>query len=125
MNCPFCNISIDQILLESEYSYAKYDGFPVANGHALIISKRHVSNYFDLKEEEQVDMLKLMNLVKIKVENEYGISQYNIGVNCGEEAGQTINHVHMHLIPRYKGDVDDARGGVRWVIPSKAKYWDE
>lgn len=125
MNCPFCNILEHEIIAESEYSFAKLDGYPVSKGHTLLISKRHVASYFDLTEAEQMDLLKLLNLVKSNADKQFLTNHYNVGINCGELSGQTIGHVHIHLIPRIQGDVDDPRGGVRWVIPNKAKYWDE
>lgn len=123
--CPFCNINSSEFLAESEYFYARLDGYPVTKGHTLLISKRHVGNYFDLTEKEQIDMVRLLNIIKKNAEHEFKTEHYNVGINCGELAGQTIDHVHVHLIPRKQGDVDDPRGGVRWVIPDKAKYWDE
>lgn len=124
-NCPFCSFNTKQYLIEGEHSYAKFDGYPVSDGHALIISKKHVSNYFDLSEVVQNDMMKLVSKVKKLLDFKYGTSDYNVGINCGNHAGQTIDHVHIHLIPRRKGDIEDPRGGVRWVLPKKAKYWDE
>jgi len=125
MSCPFCNIPEHEIVAESEYSFAKMDSYPISEGHTLLISKRHVASYFDLTEVEQVDMMKLLNLVKNNADKQLLTNQYNVGINCGELAGQTIAHVHIHLIPRTPGDVNDPRGGVRWVIPDKAKYWNE
>lgn len=125
MKCPFCNIKKSDVIEESEYFFAKLDGYPLTDGHTLIISKRHVANYFDLTEAEQIDMIKFLNTVKKRTDKEFEVSAYNIGVNCGENAGQTISHVHIHLIPRREGDVDDPRGGIRWIIPEKANYWDE
>lgn len=125
MSCPFCHIEDYEIIAESDYFFAKLDGYPVSEGHTLLISKRHVSTYFDLTEDEQIDMVKLLNIVKKKSDNDFETSDYNIGINCGELAGQTIDHIHVHLIPRRKGDVEDPRGGIRWVIADKAKYWNE
>jgi len=125
MNCPFCHVEAHEVIAESEHFFAKSDGYPVSEGHTLLISKRHVSTYFDLTEEEQIDMVKLLNVVKKNTDKEFDASQYNVGINCGEFAGQTIDHVHIHLIPRRQGDVEDPRGGVRWVIAAKAKYWNE
>lgn len=125
MSCPFCNLENSDIIAESEYSIAKLDGFPVSEGHTLIISKRHVADFFELSQSEQQDMLKLLNQVKEKYDDQFNVSNYNVGLNCGSLAGQTVGHVHMHLIPRREGDVNDPRGGVRWVIPDKAKYWNE
>jgi diadenosine tetraphosphate (Ap4A) HIT family hydrolase len=102
--------------------YAIYDKFPVNEGHALIIPKRHLSNYFELSIKEQYAYLLVLNKVKEIVSKRFKPDGFNIGVNVGEHAGQTIPHVHIHLIPRYKNDVKDPRGGVRGVIPAKQNY---
>lgn len=121
--CPFCAIEDSrEIIAESELSLAFYDGYPVSPGHALIIPKRHVSSFFDLSEEERLDMLKLADQVKKILDNKFHPDGYNIGVNVGESAGQSVFHVHMHIIPRYTGDVENPKGGVRGVIPSKQNY---
>lgn len=121
--CPFCNLSSDvEIIYESELVIAFYDKFPVNVGHALIIPKRHVANYFDLTAEEISEMQDALFRVKDIVKERHNPDGFNIGVNVGEHAGQTVFHVHMHLIPRFKGDVEDPKGGVRGVIPSKQKY---
>jgi len=99
------------------------DGFAVSPGHTLIIPKRHVGSFFDLAASEVDAMTSLLKVAKVKLDEEFGPDSYNIGVNDGPAAGQTVPHVHMHLIPRYKGDVQDPRGGVRWLIPDKADYW--
>ena len=119
--CPFCNLEREKIL-ESELSFAIYDGFPVNEGHALIIPKRHTANYFDLSLEEQKDCIELLNRVKGIVQEKYNPSGFNVGININEAAGQTVPHVHIHLIPRYEGDVEEPRGGVRGVIPGKRNY---
>ena len=122
-NCPFCKAESErEIIAYSSLSVAFYDGFPVSPGHALIIPKRHVSSFFDLSQEERQDLLNLADSVKQIVEERYHPDGYNIGVNVGEAAGQSIFHVHMHLIPRYQGDVPNPRGGVRGVIPDKQNY---
>jgi len=121
--CPFCAIEDSrEIIAESELSLAFYVGYPVSPGHALIIPKRHVSSFFDLSEEERLDMLKLADQVKKILDNKFHPDGYNIGVNVGESAGQSVFHVHMHIIPRYTGDVENPKGGVRGVIPSKQSY---
>ena len=121
--CPFCKVESErEIIASSPLSVAFFDGFPVSPGHALIIPKRHVSSFFDLSQEERQDLLNLADSVKQIVEERYHPDGYNIGVNVGEAAGQSIFHVHMHLIPRYKGDVPNPCGGVRGVIPAKQNY---
>ena len=121
--CPFCKIESErEIIASSPLSVAFFDGFPVSPGHALIIPKRHVSSFFDLSQEERQDLLNLADSVKQIVEERYHPDGYNIGVNVGKAAGQSIFHVHMHLIPRYQGDVPNPRGGVRGVIPDKQNY---
>ena len=122
-NCPFCKAESERdIIASSSLSVAFYDGFPVSPGHALIIPKRHVSSFFDLSKDEQQDLLNLADRVKRLVEERYHPDGYNIGINVGEAAGQSIFHVHLHLIPRFKGDVPNPRGGVRGVIPAKQNY---
>ena len=111
------------VLAESKHALACLDGYPVTEGHTLIISKRHVSNFFDLMMEEQQDMLFLLNHVKETMDKKFTTKDYNVGINCGPLAGQTVDHVHIHLIPRRQGDVEDPRGGVRWILPNKAVYW--
>ena len=122
-NCPFCRVEVErEVIASSALSLAFYDGFPVSPGHALIIPKRHVSSFFDLTKEEQSDLFCLADEVKRIVDERYHPDGYNVGINVGEAAGQSIFHVHLHLIPRYKGDVLNPRGGVRGVIPSKQNY---
>lgn len=119
--CPFCNLEKEKII-ESRLSFAIYDGFPVNEGHALIIPKRHTANYFDLSLEEQKDCIELLNRVKGIVQEKYNPDGFNVGININEAAGQTVPHVHIHLIPRYEGDVEEPRGGVRGVIPERRSY---
>ena len=122
-NCPFCRVEQErEIIASTSLSLAFFDGFPVSPGHALIIPRRHVASFFDLTEEERQDLLSLLDRVKGIVEEKYHPDGYNIGVNVGAAAGQSVSHVHMHLIPRYVGDVQNPKGGVRGVIPSKQKY---
>ena len=122
-NCPFCKVESErEIIASSLLSVAFYDGFPVSPGHALIIPKRHVSSFFDLSKEERQDLLNLADSVKRILEERYHPDGYNIGINVGEAAGQSIFHVHMHLIPHYQGNVPSPRGGVRGVIPTKQNY---
>ena len=121
--CPFCRLSRRvEIICETATCVAFYDGYPVSPGHALIIPKRHVASYFDLTNHEREAMNVMLQYVKQKVDDRYHPDGYNIGINVNEAAGQSVFHVHMHLIPRYKGDVENPKGGVRGVIPDKQKY---
>ena len=123
LDCIFCNPDANrELIVESEVSYAIYDKFPINEGHALIIPKKHCDNYFDLTFIEQAACMFMLNKVKEIVSNKFNPDGFNIGINVGEKAGQTVNHVHIHLIPRYNGDVEDPKGGVRGVIPDKQKY---
>lgn len=119
--CPFCN-SEREFIAENKNSFAIFDGFPVSKGHALIISKRHCQNFFELTLEEQMDCLNLLNETKIFIEKKYSPDGFNVGININEAAGQTIMHVHLHIIPRYFGDVERPQGGVRGVIPLLKEY---
>lgn len=122
-DCVFCHAeTIKEVIASSELSLAFYDGFPVSPGHALVIPRRHVASFFDLTEDEVADMMALVRKVKLLVDARFRPDGYNIGINVGEAAGQSVFHVHMHLIPRYAGDVPDPKGGVRGVIPEKQKY---
>ncbi len=122
-SCQFCNPNSDSgLILESAQSYSIFDKFPVNPGHALIIPKRHVTEYFELSFKEQSSCLFILNEVKKIIQNQFNPEGINVGINIGEKAGQTISHAHIHLIPRYQGDVDDPRGGVRGVIPKRRLY---
>lgn len=121
--CPFCRLSRRvEVICETATCVAFYDGYPVSPGHALIIPKRHVASYFDLTNHEREAMNVMLQYVKQKVDERYHPDGYNIGINVNEAAGQSVFHVHMHLIPRYKGDVENPKGGVRGVIPNKQNY---
>ena len=118
--CPFC--TPDVYILNNDLAYARYDIYPVNDGHLLIIPFRHVSNYFELTIEECTAVFLLVDEAKGLLDKKHSPDGYNIGINVGESAGQTVWHVHVHVIPRYKDDMDDPRGGVRGVIPEKQKY---
>ena len=111
-------------LFENSIGFVIFDNFPVCEGHSLIIPKRVYSSYFDSTEEELKGFNELIFRTKDYLDKKFKPQGYNIGVNCGLVSGQTIDHVHIHLIPRYVNDVEDPRGGVRGVIPSKQKYDD-
>ena len=120
--CIFCQVPKDEIVAESDLCLAFYDRYPVSLGHMLIIPKRHVASYFELTDAEVNAMHTMLLEMKDVVQALYKPDGFNIGVNVGEAAGQSIFHVHMHLIPRYTGDVEYPRGGVRGVIPEKQNY---
>ena len=124
MDCVFCNIINEkkEIILENNLAVAFYDSFPVSEGHVLIIPKRHCVTYFDLTSEEMTAILSLSKEVREFLNNKYHPDGYNICFNAGVDAGQSVMHCHMHLIPRYKGDCDNPRGGVRKIIKNKSKY---
>ncbi|MEA2093879.1 MAG: DEAD/DEAH box helicase family protein, partial [Pseudomonadota bacterium] len=123
MNCPFCEPDISRIFYDVDPMFlCLWDGFPVTPGHALVLPRRHVASWFDATPQEQVGLLKGVDVAKREIEKQYQPDGFNIGINIGEAAGQTVPHLHVHLIPRYKGDVEDPRGGVRYVIPDKGNY---
>ena len=121
--CPFCTLPAWRIQAENEHAVLIRDAFPVSAGHSLVIPKRHNGSYFETTEAERRDMQALLEAAKTGIESELLPQGFNIGINDGAAAGQTVPHLHMHLIPRYVGDVADPRGGVRWVIADKADYW--
>jgi diadenosine tetraphosphate (Ap4A) HIT family hydrolase len=121
--CAFCELPAERIIAENELALAFRDGFPVTEHHTLIIPKRHVSDFFDLFQPERNAMQALMEQQRALIlQIDPTVTAFNVGINAGADAGQTIFHCHMHLIPRRKGDVEEPRGGVRGVIPAKQKY---
>ena len=121
--CLFCRVNPNNLVAEDKFCYAAKDSFPVTEFHMLIIPKRHVDNYFDLNSSEVCAMHEMLVEMKKTIETEdNSVTGFNVGVNAGKDAGQSIFHVHVHLIPRRKGDVGSPRGGVRGVIPHKQKY---
>ena len=122
-DCVFCNLDESRIEIENDLALSFKDLYPVTNGHTLVIPKRKVQSFFDLTEEETAAMFELLHLQKEDLKNkDSSITGFNIGINDGEDAGQTIMHCHIHLIPRRNGDMEDPRGGVRGVIPGKQSY---
>jgi len=124
-HCPFCTLDESGIIASNAHALAVYDGFPVSPGHVLIIPKRHIASFFEATGDEQLALLELLNGIRQLVQTERTPDGFNIGINDGAAAGQTVMHLHIHLIPRYAGDQPDPRGGVRWIFPDKAAYWSE
>ena len=123
-SCPFCELDRDRVLAESSEAVAFSDAYPVTEGHALIIPRRHVISIYQLSPQEQFALWAMVAEVRNLLTQRYAPDGLNIGVNDGPAAGQTIEHAHIHVIPRRKGDVSDPRGGLRYVIPAKARYWE-
>jgi diadenosine tetraphosphate (Ap4A) HIT family hydrolase len=123
--CPFCHVEKSRIVLDNGTAVALCDAFPVAEGHTLVLPRRHVASLFDLPDEEQAAIWRLVAEMRGKLAKELNPDGFTIGVNDGRAAGQTVLHAHVHVIPRWQGGVLDPRGGVRWVVPAKAPYWAE
>jgi diadenosine tetraphosphate (Ap4A) HIT family hydrolase len=121
MNCIFCRLD-RPLFAETKLSFAFLDGFPVSNGHTLIIPKRHVASLWEMSDDEYTDAFDLVRRVKDILQEKFQPQGFNVGVNCGEAAGQSVFHAHIHIIPRYNGDVPSPRGGVRNIIPGKGNY---
>ena len=122
-NCIFCNIPENRIVNEYKYFHIIRDLYPVTNLHSLVIPKRHVVSYFECSKDEYEEIPIILNTQKTELKLTDGsITGFNIGMNIGEDAGQTVFHFHIHIIPRRKGDVDNPKGGIRGVIPNKKKY---
>lgn len=120
MTCVFCDY--EDKLLENDLACAVYDRHPVSPGHVLIIPKRHVASFFETSREERKALLELLEKAREHIIADFSPHGFNIGINEGRAAGQTIAHLHIHLIPRYEGDVAEPRGGIRGAIPDKRIY---
>jgi diadenosine tetraphosphate (Ap4A) HIT family hydrolase len=118
----FLDIPKNKVLYSNEYFFIIEDGFPVSPGHLLIISNKVRPDYFSLTDDEKHALVGLIDVAKSLILEKYKPDGFNIGMNCGETAGQTVFHFHCHLIPRYKGDMENPRGGIRYCIPEKGNY---
>ena len=125
VSCPFCALPAERILILADEALVIRDAFPVSQGHTLVIPRRHIGSFFELTDAERACMVELLAKAKAELDLSFQPDGFNIGINDGAAAGQTVPHLHLHLIPRYRGDAPDPRGGVRWVLPAKAKYWVE
>ena len=123
--CPFCNLPEERILLANARGVAIRDAYPVSPGHTLIVPRRHVASFSEVDAEERTALFDLLEEAREGLNGTHRPSGYNIGINDGVAAGQTVLHLHIHLIPRYDGDQPDPRGGVRWIFPEKARYWND
>ena len=125
--CPFCEIASrdihSRVIMRSDHGFAIRDGFALTEGHTLVIPDQHVGSFFELSFEAQTDLVALLGRVREGLIEDFAVKDVNIGINDGPLAGQTVPHCHIHVIPRRSGDVEDPRGGVRWIIPEKADYW--
>jgi diadenosine tetraphosphate (Ap4A) HIT family hydrolase len=124
VTCPFCEPNRADVVLESELTWVLLDLYPVTPGHLLVVPRRHVERWSDATLEERTALLaEVDRACAFAVSHDPTIEGFNVGWNDGPVAGQTVMHLHIHVIPRRPGDVDDPRGGIRWVIPLRAKYW--
>ena len=117
-SCLFCRKDEHKILVESDNFYARFDNFPATDGHIEVVSKRHVASFFDLSSSETAEAVELLRRAHSIINENFGPDGYTVGINDGEAAGRSIDHLHIHLIPRYWGDVSDPRGGIRQVVPN-------
>ena len=122
-DCVFCQLDKSKPLFSNDLAVAIADGFPISSGHTLILPKRHFSSLFDATDDEISLLWELVAQARQYLLLKYAPDGFNIGINGGASAGQTVMHLHIHLIPRHSGDVADPRGGIRWILPDKAPYW--
>ena len=123
MSCVFCTLPSARLAGHNDHAVWIRDGFPVSRGHSLLIPRRHIASFFDATTEERCALLTLLDEARTAAIAEFNPDGFNIGINDGPAAGQTVQQLHIHLIPRYAGDVQDPRGGIRWVLPERADYW--
>jgi diadenosine tetraphosphate (Ap4A) HIT family hydrolase len=120
---PFYPLDSVRVIIEGESCVAFYDGYPLNEGHALVIPFEPIASMYDLDADLQAELWQMVGKVRKILKDKFNPAGFNIGINDGAAAGQTMPHTHIHIIPRYTGDVEDPRGGIRWIIPEKAKYW--
>lgn len=123
-DCPFCSLDPARLFHETDLVVGLWDAYPVNPGHALLVPRRHVPGWFEASEDERKDLMEGVQTARAAILEIHEPQGFNLGINMGEAAGQTVFHLHVHLIPRYSGDIDDPRGGIRCLIPGKARYWE-
>lgn len=123
--CPFCEVSRELVVAESRHALAIRDRYPASNGHTLVVPRAHAATIFDQSADIQADIWCLVARIRNELQSEFNLDGFNVGLNEGTAAGQTVEHAHVHVIPRFHGDVADPRGGIRWVLPERVAYWDE
>ncbi len=121
--CVLCSIDPVRIIRQTEAAIALLDSFPISEGHTLVIPRRHVESIYELPMAEQTAVWEMVRQIRLDLIAHFRVEAFNIGVNDGFAAGQTVPHAHVHVIPRRPGDVEDSRGGVRWIMADKATYW--
>ncbi len=122
-SCPFCALPAARIVHQNNLAVVIRDAYPVSPGHTLVLPRRHVGSFFELTAGEHVAVIELLAHARTELDHALRPAGFNIGINDGPAAGQTVPHVHVHLIPRFAGDQPDPRGGVRWIFPGRADYW--
>jgi diadenosine tetraphosphate (Ap4A) HIT family hydrolase len=120
---PFHPVPHDRVLVETERTLAFLDRYPVSEGHALVVPKIVAASLYDLVEDVQAELWSAVRRTRLVLAERFRPDGFNIGLNDGTAAGQTVAHVHIHIMPRYRGDTPDPRGGVRWILPERARYW--
>ncbi len=124
LDCPFCAAPADRIWISDRLTIATPDMYPAADGHTLVLPRRHVRSVFDLSDDEWEELWDLVAVVREELREVHRPDGFTIGINDGLAAGQTIDHAHVHVIPRHLGDVPDPTGGLRGILPHKARYWE-
>lgn len=122
-SCVFC--TINESIFDDNHFWIIKDNYPVSSGHTLIIPKKHILSFFDLDQQDFIHLYSVIKKLKIFLDQQFNPDGFNIGINDGKSAGRTIDHLHIHVIPRYLNDQKDPRGGIRLIFPEKANYWDD
>jgi diadenosine tetraphosphate (Ap4A) HIT family hydrolase len=122
-SCPFCQASSERVFQQGPLILALWDNFPISPGHALPVPRRHIPTWFEATDDERCELTAAIETARDAILARHRPDGLNVGMNLGAAAGQTVGHLHIHVIPRYAGDVPDPRGGVRWVVPQRADYW--